>query len=150
MGGDYYCYKFKMAPVTDTTSFLVCIDGSSASYEALEQTVKLARKGETVILLHVHTSNKVSPQEAALDQKILTAAEERCKEAGLVSEVMWEENADVVDKIVEIATYHSVDFIAVGSHGYGGVLGSIMGSVSTALVKQAPCPVIICKKDSAE
>lgn len=45
--------------------------------------------------------------------------------------------------ILEHARKHESDLIAVGSHGHGALFSALMGSVSSAVVKDAACPVLI-------
>ena len=47
--------------------------------------------------------------------------------------------------IVDDATNWGADLIVVGSHGYGFVKRMLIGSVSDAVVKYAPCSVLVVR-----
>jgi nucleotide-binding universal stress UspA family protein len=49
------------------------------------------------------------------------------------------------DEICRIAEERDVQLIVVGSHGWGAAKRFLSGSVSTALVHQAPCPVLVVR-----
>jgi nucleotide-binding universal stress UspA family protein len=52
--------------------------------------------------------------------------------------------------IVDDATTWGADLIVVGSHGYGFVKRMLIGSVSDAIVKYAPCSVLVVRKPTEE
>jgi nucleotide-binding universal stress UspA family protein len=39
----------------------------------------------------------------------------------------------------------SVDVVAVGSRGHGAIRRALLGSVSTHVLSNAPCPVIVVR-----
>ena len=47
--------------------------------------------------------------------------------------------------ICDYATNNNVDHIVVGSHGRSGLKRAFLGSVSQAVVNQAPCPVTVVR-----
>jgi nucleotide-binding universal stress UspA family protein len=51
----------------------------------------------------------------------------------------------VVEEICRIATEHDAQLIVVGSHGWGAARRLFSGSVSTALVHSATCPVLVVR-----
>jgi nucleotide-binding universal stress UspA family protein len=57
------------------------------------------------------------------------------------------------DTIVEVAAAENVDLIVMGTHGRTGLRRLLMGSIAEAVVRTAPCPVLIfkppAKKESA-
>lgn len=52
--------------------------------------------------------------------------------------------------IVEDAENWNADLIVVGSHGYGFVKRMLIGSVSDAVVKYAPCSVLVVRKSAED
>jgi nucleotide-binding universal stress UspA family protein len=50
---------------------------------------------------------------------------------------------DPAGEIVKIAGEQQVDMIVLGTHGRSGVMRFLMGSVAEAIVRRAPCPVLI-------
>jgi nucleotide-binding universal stress UspA family protein len=55
---------------------------------------------------------------------------------------------DPVDEIRREAEAGAYDVIVVGSHGRGGLAQVLLGSVSKALLEEAPCPVLVASKDA--
>jgi len=51
----------------------------------------------------------------------------------------------VVLEIVRVAEERSCDVIVMGTHGWTGVARQVLGSVAEAVMRQAPCPVIMVK-----
>jgi Universal stress protein family len=44
---------------------------------------------------------------------------------------------------VDYASRHGVDLIVMGTHGRRGFVHALLGSVSEAVVRRAPCPVMV-------
>jgi nucleotide-binding universal stress UspA family protein len=55
----------------------------------------------------------------------------------------------VVDEICRMATDYDAQLIVVGSHGWGAARRLFSGSVSTGLVHEAPCPVLVVRVPQA-
>jgi nucleotide-binding universal stress UspA family protein len=49
------------------------------------------------------------------------------------------------DGILSAAREWSADVIVIGTHGRGGVVRLVMGSTADAVVRHAPCPVMIVR-----
>jgi len=47
--------------------------------------------------------------------------------------------------ILEEVAKENIDLVVMGSHGYGPIAGSVLGSVSQRVVQRAKCPVLIVK-----
>jgi len=53
--------------------------------------------------------------------------------------------SSVVDAIVQFAEKEKVELIVVGTRGLSGLKKLILGSVSSGVVSQAPCSVLVVK-----
>lgn len=49
-------------------------------------------------------------------------------------------------EIVRYAGEHEIDLVVLGSHGNTGLARILLGSVAEAVVRSAPCPVLIVRK----
>jgi len=55
------------------------------------------------------------------------------------------ESGHPVTMIVEQIKKDNIDLVIMGSHGYGAIAGSVLGSVSQRVLQRASCPVLIIK-----
>ncbi|MCC7475948.1 MAG: universal stress protein [Pirellulales bacterium] len=53
-------------------------------------------------------------------------------------------------EIVGFATDHGIDLIVMASHGRSGLSRLVMGSVAEAVLRKAPCPVLVVKQPHPE
>lgn len=137
---------------------LVPTDASEYSRRALETALELAKHFDAEItLMHV----TFTPQAywgytvsygITVSQEDLLQNGQLALEATLagvstdgvkISTVL--EVGHPVGKIVEQAKKDNVDLIVIGSHGYGPITGSVLGSVSQRVLQKAPCPVLLVK-----
>ncbi|MDP4127605.1 MAG: universal stress protein [Bacillota bacterium] len=51
--------------------------------------------------------------------------------------------------IIDEAVKENIDLIIMGSHGYGPIAGTVLGSVSQRVLQRAECPVMIVKLEEA-
>lgn len=59
-------------------------------------------------------------------------------------EASWELlQGAIADTIVEKAAEIKADLIIVGAHSHGFLYRAFIGSVSTGVLKHAPCPVLV-------
>lgn len=72
-----------------------------------------------------------------------TASELRVGGDSAQGEVVLEDDAR--EAIVATAREWGADLIAMGARGLGAVARFFLGSVSLAVARQAPCPVLVCK-----
>jgi nucleotide-binding universal stress UspA family protein len=63
-------------------------------------------------------------------------------------ELVWAE--DVIGALMEHAEERKADLLVVGDHGRGPIMRAVLGSVSSALVHKAPCPVLVVRDQPAD
>lgn len=136
---------------------VLATDGSPSAAEATLHAVELAHElgaplvavsvehislpgygyygyGEIVAELHKIERDHV---EGTLKQVLAVAGEH-----GVNCEIEHS-TGPVADEICRIAKEHGAQMIVIGAHGWGPLRRILQGSVSTAVVHQAACPVLV-------
>lgn len=135
----------------------VGIDGSAESHEALRTAIELARGGSALRLVSVafepftaaplwsfgswghglEELDKVVLQNARdqLDAARATAPDDLPTEATALAGDVPSQLCDEADK--------GMDLLCLGSRAYGPVRRVLLGSVSAAVIANAPCPVLV-------
>lgn len=140
----------------------VAIDGSTHGGVALDYAIDLALKyGSNLVILSVAplvpvyvTSSEpympavVPDAERARFRAIVEAAVKRAEAAGVAAVTGVCEQGVVVDEILGHLEQHPTDLLVVGSRGLSAARRLLLGSVSTALVTHAPCPVLVVRPPS--
>lgn len=146
------------------TTIVVGTDGSPGGELALDAAIELASSTPRAVV-HVATayypyaSPELSPIAAGLpaDERsqltiraatdiVLDAAATRLRDAGIEA-VLHRSTHDPSDAIIEVATEHDADLVIVGSHDRGAIGRAVLGSVSTKVVHDAPCTVLVVRPD---
>jgi len=138
---------------------LVPMDGSEIALRALALAMQIGRKFDSeIIVLTVdipydrtvmfkadkqHSPDKVIAVEI---NNPLDLAEQYANKEGYKNIIFQ----DIIDLdpagcIIAEAEKAKTDMIIMGNRGMGVLTGLLMGSVSTKVVKAAPCPVVIVK-----
>jgi nucleotide-binding universal stress UspA family protein len=139
---------------------LLATDGSPSAAEATLEAVELAKAFDTslVVISVEHPPllagtgfygygellveiRKVENEriEAALSEACAVAAE-----AGVAYEgIHADDAASVADQICRLAATRKARLIVIGAHGWGAMRRVLHGSVSTAVVHLARCPVLV-------
>jgi nucleotide-binding universal stress UspA family protein len=131
---------------------LVGVDGSSASELATEIAFdEASRRHVDLIALHAW-SNKELVEVPGVDWPAVKAEEERHMSEALSG---WQERyPDVtVSKLLVcdrparalVETSQSAQLVVLGSHGRGRLAGTLLGSVSNAVVQSVRVPVIVAR-----
>jgi len=136
-------------------TILVPIDFSDVSGKVVDTAAALAGAfGSRVILVHVVEPEPqfVGYDPGPLSVRVAVAvdiqADERRLE-GLKKEFSAAEvlaltvTGSIPDEILKLAREHDATLIVMGSHGHGALYHLLAGSVTTAVLKEAPCPVLI-------
>jgi len=120
---------------------LVAYDGSDHAKRALGEAMELAKKfSGSITILHV-----VWEESDDESQNLLTKAAEGLKSAGVKYDVRSERGQNIPRRITRIATEENFDLITIGSRGMGGAKAWMLGSVSSEVIEEATCPVLIVK-----
>ncbi len=137
----------------------VAVDGSANARLALDAAIDLARQyqGDLVVLgiaplppVYVSSTEPyvpaaVPPSELDRYREIVEAAVRHAEEAGVTSVTGLCDEGVVVDEILAHLARHPTDLLVVGSRGLSTARRILLGSVSTALINQAPCPVLVVR-----
>ena len=134
-------------------------DGSPTSEKATKLAVELARETasrlcvaawQTPLTNYSYEQIMAIPEIDEAEQKrahdAAQAALDLAEAEGVEAE-SFVRNGDPVEMISQTAGNCDASFIVVGSHGWGAIRRLVFGSVSTALLHQAPCPVLVARLD---
>lgn len=141
---------------------LVPIDDSPMAERALERAIEDYHDAE-LHLLHVidyvEAGYAASPEmgmgtyideweQAARDraEDLFEDAREAAANAGFDGEITTRiEIGPPSRSIVHYAEAEDVDYVVMGCHGRSGVSRVLLGSVAEAVVRRAPCPVLVVR-----
>ena len=143
---------------------LVPIDGSYISFLALEYAMQLGKAFDSeIVVTHVNDPYDLSAPVDPKTVKIPTGEQtsEEKKKAGAAALAIAQKVAEKADykkiafekaidkdpakRIIDLAKEIEADTIVIGNRGLGTAGAFLLGSVSTAVVKHAPCPVFVIK-----
>ncbi len=142
-------------------NILVPTDLSDCAEEALDYACELAQKlAATVHILHVIgvpalgvpelgvaltssvVDSLIQDNQAALD-KLATARRGNTR----IGEVMLR-TGDARDTIDQAAKEVAADLIVMGTHGRHGISRALLGSITEAVIRTAPCPVLAVRANT--
>lgn len=137
---------------------LVPTDASEYSRRALKTALELARAVQAeVVLLHVSytpqaywgytISYGITVTQEQLDQNGELALDATMTGIDTEQVIIHKrvESGHPVTIILEQIKKENIDLVIMGSHGYGAIAGSVLGSVSQRVLQRAGCPVLIIK-----
>jgi nucleotide-binding universal stress UspA family protein len=132
-------------------------DLSESARPALALALRLARDhGARLIVLHVldppmiYGEVGLATSLPEVESALLEEHRRRLEElvAGSGAEILVVEGAAEAE-ILRQARETSCDLIVMGTHGRGGVIRLLLGSVAMEIVRHAPCPVLAVKSTAA-
>jgi nucleotide-binding universal stress UspA family protein len=141
---------------------LIAVDSSPLSARAADAGIELARAlgGEVAFIHAVDPALGGTPGSGVPADQGLALAEQDCKR--LLAEFRQRASLQPVQplpleflpvgkpgtEIVKAAKEWPADVIVLGSHGRGGIPRMVLGSVAEAVMRHAPCPVLVIRAQS--
>ncbi len=150
---------------------LYSTDFSPLAEVALDYVKKLKEAGEKeVVVVHVVDDLSIELPEGAdllkekelykilpeVDQEYVTSLIERLEAIRKILESedltvkLYLKYGNIPKQIVEVAKQEKVKLIVMGAHGKGLLTEILLGSVSTDVIRNAECPVLIVKRREEE
>ena len=135
---------------------LIAVDSGPVAAHAAEVGSELARSlGADVALIYaVDPTLAAAPESGIAANELVALAEQEGKRllAGFrgrlalpASALEFVEVGQPASAIVNAAKAWPADIIVIGSHGRGGVRRALVGSVAEAVMRHAPCPVLVIR-----
>jgi len=137
---------------------LVCLDGSALAEQALDEAQELAPGADTTYHLvrlvePVYTGmyGEAAPYVYGTQEMDLTSAEAYLEtmaqrlRAGGRNVTTAVSIADPAGAIVAAANDEKVDYIAMATHGRGGLARLVLGSVASGVVQRAQVPLLLIR-----
>jgi len=138
---------------------LVAFDGSPTSRNACRVAMELgARFGSTITVATVYPES-ASPSDGHLESlvpidsegktlaQLLDEMQVEARKRGIPSVTSTFLQGDVVPTLLEFLRSHPQDLVITGSRGLSRGRRLLLGSVSSALFGEAPCPVLVVRPD---
>ena len=113
---------------------LVGFDGSEASWRALDAATQLTGYGSTLTVVHV------APEGDAPGDRLVEARERVRRRQ--VTATYVQRVGDPAEELLDAAHELDAELVVIGRRG-GVRNGSAPGSVSAAVVRRAPCDVLV-------
>jgi nucleotide-binding universal stress UspA family protein len=137
----------------------VALDGSADGSRALDVAIDLVgRYGSELVVLavaplgpvYVATAEPYVPPslpdvEQPRYREIVDAGVRQAQAAGLTAVTGVCLEGVINDELLSYLGKHPVDLLVVGSRGRSAARRILLGSVSTAMVTHAPCPVLVVR-----
>lgn len=129
-----------------TLKFLVPLDGSPLAEVALSHVERLAEgarlQGEGV-RVHLVAVVPASDPGSAWPQTYLAGVQRGLDAQGIPNERHIRRSESAGDEIVIVARGLPADLVVMSSHGRGGLLRLVRGSVAEHVLRRSPCPVLL-------
>jgi len=134
---------------------VIATDGSEGSRVAADLGAAMAERfGAEIFIVHAVNlpsaySLGVYPPPSEVDQALQRSGEHALKAAAEVVEGHGLAHTDVIahgapaNVILDAAEAHEADLIVMGSQGLGAVQRFLLGSVTTRVLHNAPCAVLV-------
>jgi nucleotide-binding universal stress UspA family protein len=131
---------------------LIAVDGSEASQRALARVARFLKEGAQVALVTVARpiyrdppyTGYADPNDEEEQRKVLFAARDVLERAGIAATGLAPVG-DPADEILKAVKWFEAELIVMGARSLGTVERLVLGSVSTKVMHDAGCDVLIVK-----
>jgi nucleotide-binding universal stress UspA family protein len=133
-------------------TIMVGYDGSEPAQRALKRAAEFAGEGESVIVVtaaeglfsDARTGEIVDPGEVEERDRLLVEGRSLLAEQGIAASTL-PKDGEPGDALVGAATDEGADLLVVGTRGRNRLARTLLGSVSTKVVQDAPCDVLVVR-----
>lgn len=126
---------------------LVGVDFSPASERAVRLAFAVAGPTSTVWLVHVRKRGEHADDAQLLRGQLRRMVPAKAEKAGVTVDVQVVESSEPAEALRQCAEQADADLICLGTRGLSGLTGSLMGSVSQALIASTSRPVLLVKAE---
>jgi universal stress protein A len=147
----------------DFQNILCPTDFSEESYLAIDYGVRFARNvGGTLLIAHIiHTPTGELYQPIGEVLHVLTFEEAKQRDLARLAELRDQrlngypncelivEIGDPYEQLMAIVNQRHVDLIVTATRGRSALEYLIMGSVAEKIIRHAPCPVLVVRREAA-
>lgn len=126
---------------------LVGVDFSPASERAVRMAFAMAGPTSTVWLVHVRRRGAHADDAQLLRGQLRRMVPAKAEKSGVTVDVQVVESPEPAEALRQCAEQSDADLICLGTRGLSGLTGSLMGSVSQALIASTSRPVLLAKAE---
>jgi nucleotide-binding universal stress UspA family protein len=140
---------------------LVATDGSKQADAALRLGLEVAGPDEPVLCLTVWRELRgdfglpylelLEPSASEIErewaQQVASEAAATAAASGRPAEAVVR-RGNPAEEICELARERGARVVVLGSHGWGPIEGTLLGSALRGVLRRAPCPVLVAPPDS--
>ena len=130
---------------------LIAYDGSEASQRALERVTRFMKEADVAIVTVARPiyrdppfTGYADPKDEEEQQRALSGARDALAGAG-VSATGFAPVGDPADEILAAAKAFEAELIVIGARSLGTVGRLVLGSVSTKVMHESDCDVLVVK-----
>lgn len=133
-------------------TIVVGYDGSDPARRALKRAADLGANGGSVVVMtaahavvsDARTGQLVDPSEAEERDRLLVEARTTLAQNGIAASTLAKEG-DPGAALIEAAEEAEATVLVVGTRGRNRLAKTLLGSVSTRVVHDAPCDVLVVR-----